>query len=188
MIPRAAYTIFLLLVLQMTAYWCTFAWLPVHLLSQGASRATVGWIQMATGVTQGLADLLFGALSPRVGVGRLFALCNAAFGAGVIVLAAAFGAISDSPLALAATVAAVGLGSGSWAAFGPLFAEHVPASIRSSVSSTSYHLARASQLPAQLLVGWLGSSQSSHTPSLVLGALAAWCGAAAVTRLPAARR
>ena len=52
-----------------------------------------------------------------------------------------------TPLALTATVAAIGLGSGSWAAFGPLFAEHIPASIRGSVSSTSYHLARASAAP-----------------------------------------
>jgi MFS family permease len=182
-IPSAAYRIFVLLVLQMTAYWCTFAWLPSHLLSQGASRAAVGWIQVGTGLTQGIADLLFGWLSPRAGVRRLFALCNVAFGLGVLALAAAFPAISASPLALAVTVAAVGLGSGSWAAFGPLFAEHVPAPIRSSVSSTSYHLARASQLPVNALVNFLGSSTSSQMPSLVLGALAAWCGAAAIRGL-----
>jgi MFS family permease len=186
-LPSAAYGIFGLLVLQMTAYWCTFAWLPSHLLGQGASRSTVGWIQVATGVTQGFADLLFGWLSPRVGVRRLFALCNVAFGAGVIAFAAAFPAISSNAVALAATVAAIGLGSGSWAAFGPLFAEHVPASIRGSVSSTAYHLARASQLVVHPLVLALGTSAASQAPSLLLAASAAWIGAAAIRALPAGR-
>jgi MFS family permease len=186
-IPPAAYRIFLLLVLQMTAYWCTFAWLPSHLLSQGASRATVGWIQIGTGFTQGLADLLFGWLSPRVGVRRLFALCNLAFGAGVLVLAASFATVASSALALAAVVAAVGLGSGSWAAFGPLFARHVPSPIRSSVSSTSYHLARASLLPVHVLLGAFAASATSQTPSLVVAALAAWGGALAIRGLPGER-
>jgi MFS family permease len=186
-LPSAAYGIFALLVLQMTAYWCTFGWLPSHLLGQGAARSTVGWIQIATGVTQGFADLLFGWLSPRVGVRRLFALCNVAFGAGVIALASAFPAISSNALALTACVGAIGLGSGSWAAFGPLFAEHVPASIRGSVSSTAYHLARASQLVVQPLVAVLGASAASQAPSLLLAAFAAWTGAAAIRALPAMR-
>ena len=170
----------------MTAYWCTFAWLPSHLIGQGAARSTVGWIQVATGVTQGFADLLFGWLSPRVGLRRLFALCNLVFGAGVIAFAAAFPAISSSAVALTATVAAIGLGSGSWAAFGPLFAEHVPAPIRGSVSSTSYHLARASQLVVLPLVGVLGASAASQAPSLMLAAFAAWTGAVAIRALPRA--
>ena len=160
-----ALRIFLLLVLQMTAYWCTFAWLPTHLIGQGAARRTVGWMQMATGGAQGFADLVFGWLSPMVGVRRLFALCNVAFGIGVIALAAAFPAISASPLALTATICAVGLGSGSWAAFGPLFAEHVAAAIRSSVSSLSYHLARASQLVVHPAVAALGAATAGCTTS-----------------------
>jgi MFS family permease len=182
---RPAALIFALLALQMTAYWCTFGWLPSHLSLQGASRAAIGQIQMATGATQGVADLLFGWLSPRVGLRRLFSACNAAFGAGVLALALSFRAIAQSPVALAATVCAVGLGSGSWAAFGPLYARHVPAGVRSSVASTSYHLARAVQLLVQPLVVGMAAG-GSHAGALAAAAVASWGGAALIALLPRA--
>ena len=69
---------------------------------------------MAIGLTQGIADLGFGWLSPKVGLRRLFAACNAFFGLGVVALAVAFPSISGSAIALTATVCAVGLGSGVW--------------------------------------------------------------------------
>ena len=171
----------------MTAYWCTFSWLPTHLMSQGAARRTVGWVQMATGGAQALADLGFGWLSPKVGVRRLFAVCNVAFGVGVLALAAAFPSVAASPLALTATICAVGLGSGSWAAFGPLYAEHVASDVRSSVSSLSYHLARASQLVMLPAVAALGAAESSHGAALVVAALAAWTGAIAIKGLGGAK-
>jgi MFS family permease len=171
--------LFVLLVLQMTAYWCTFAWLPSHLIGLGAARSTVGWMQLATGATQALADLGFGGLSPRVGVRRLFAACNLAFGLGVVALAIAFTTIAAHPVVLTVTIAAVGLGSGSWAAFGPLYAEHVPSRIRGRISSFSYHLARSSQLLVQPAVATLGAPAA-----LLVAALAAWAGAGLIQRLP----
>jgi MFS family permease len=186
---RPAARIFALLVLQMAAYWCTFGWLPSHLIGLGVARRTVGWIQLATAVTQAVADIGFGWLSPRAGLRRLFAICNLAFGSGVLAMALAFDTVASSPFALAATICAVGLGSGSWAAFGPLYAAHVPPSVRSSVSSFSYHLARATQLVVQPAVAGLATVAArggSHATTLVVAAVAAWAGALMVRRLPPA--
>lgn len=170
---RPALFLLALLALQMTAYWCTFGWLPGYLRSAGASRSAIGWMQIATGATQALADLLFGVVAPRLGVRRLFVACNLAFAAGVLALAFAFGVVADHPAALVATVAAIGLGSGAWAAYGPLYARHVAADIRASVSATSYHVARATQLVVQPAAAALCATSGAPAAPLFLAAVAA---------------
>ncbi|MGE0145333.1 MAG: MFS transporter [Planctomycetota bacterium] len=147
-----------LLVLHMTGFWCCYAWLPSLLLREaGASMAFVGGFHLALALVHVVADLAFGSLADRFGRTRSFVALSVLTATGCLAIALGLDWLRTEPWLLLFALAAVGLGAGTWSAFGTWFTDGYPDALRATASCTLYNLARASQLAAQPLLAALVS-------------------------------
>jgi putative MFS transporter len=169
----------LLLVLHMTGFWCCYAWLPSLLLREaGASLAFVGTFHLALAIVHVFADLAFGSLADRFGRTRSFVALSGLTAIGCLSIALGLTALRTEPWLLLFALAAVGLGAGTWSAFGTWFADAYPLALRGTAACTLYNLARASQLAAQPLLAALVAGFGTLTVGVwiaVLCALGAAC-------------
>ena len=69
---RPSVALLTLLILHMTQFWCTYAWLPLYLREKGMSITEVGWFQIGINAGHVAGDVAFGFLSDRFGRKRTF--------------------------------------------------------------------------------------------------------------------
>ncbi|MFO1051668.1 MAG: MFS transporter [Planctomycetota bacterium] len=171
------------LVLHMTGFWCCFAWLPSLLLREGgASAGFVAGFHVALAVAQIVADLVFAPLALRFGRRRTFVgLCTIS-AIGLAVIAVAFATLRGSLLLSGAALCCVGLGSGTWSAFGTWFADHYGRELRATAASTLYNLGRGSQLIAQPLLAAAAAATGTLAVGLWVGVACALGSAALAPR------
>ncbi|HYC77172.1 MAG TPA: MFS transporter [Planctomycetota bacterium] len=182
---RAASVLLVMLAAQLGAFWFTYAKFPGWLRGDlGLSPEFVLKTQVAIGAGFVAGDLAFGAWIARLGPRRAYVCGSALFAAGLAAIAVWLPSLHGRPVAAAALLAATGFGAGLWSAFGPLYALHVPRSVRASTAATSYQLARAAQ---GLLLPWGDAVRASRGyPGLFLvAAVFAALGGLAVFLLPA---
>ncbi|MBI5849456.1 MAG: MFS transporter [Planctomycetes bacterium] len=175
--------LFALLVLHMTGFWCCYAWLPSLLLREGGhSLAFVGGFHVALASVHVVADLAFGPLADRFGRTRTFVALALLSAVGLLVVALAFARLRDDVVLCGIALAAVGLGSGTWSAFGPWFAERYEPALRATAASLLYNLARMSQLVAQPLLALAFTATGTLAVSLWVGVACALGSAALAPR------
>lgn len=187
--PTAA--IFLLLVWNMAAFWCTYAFLPKYLQQdQGRSPEFVGWFQMGLSAAHLCGNLSFGWLADRFARPRVFAAYAAFFSAGTLAIAVFSPFLSQNMFLLFVCLAAVGLGAGNWSCFGALFADYYPPEIRGTASSGLYSISRGIQLLSQHAVVSFALAYSMPTgrAGLFFGSLFSLLAALTVPLLPALSR
>ncbi len=182
---RATRALLLLLVLHMTGFWCTYAWLPAKLLREhGLTPADVGWFQLQINAVHIVADLSFGPLAERFGRRRTFVALCLVFAGGLAALACAFPLLASDWRLFTLALAAVGVGAGTWSIFGALFAECYPSEIRATAASGLYNLARGAQLFTQPLLGALALWTGTLGVGLWIGAATALASAFALRLVP----
>ncbi len=182
---RAVLVISALLALQMTTYWCSFAWLPSQLRATttfGPSQIALTTIVVAT--LQAVANMLFARVAARIGTRRAFAAAGGTLAASLAALAAFAQSVERNPSVLIATLGGASLACGLWSAFAGFFAESVAACRRTSVASASYNLARATSVLTQPIVGWMYELHGTHRGAFLLAAACSLASAAVVSRLP----
>jgi MFS family permease len=143
----------------MSAYWLTFSWLPTYLREErGMSVAKSGlWILViVSGELIGYGS--FGLVSDRWGRKRTFSLYALLMGAGLVAITLGWDIVSASTGALLASMAIVGIGTGTWSNFGPYFSELFPTSLRSTAMGTVYNAARGVQFAAPIVVQSMSES------------------------------
>lgn len=182
---RATRALLLLLVLHMTGFWCTYAWLPAKLLREhGLTPADVGWFQLQINAVHIVADLSFGPLAERFGRRRTFVALCLVFAGGLAALACAFPWLASDWRLFTLALAAVGVGAGTWSIFGVLFAECYPSEIRATAASGLYNLARGAQLLTQPLLGALALWTGTLGVGLWIGAATALASIFALRLVP----
>ena len=184
---RPSGAIFLLLTLNMAAFWCTYSFLPKYLQADLAkSPEFVGWFQLVLSTFHLLGNLSFGWLADRLPRPRVFTAYALFFAGGMLAVAAFFPFLAARIALLTAVLAAAGLGAGNWSCFGALFADHFPPEVRGTVSSGFYSASRGVQLLTQHLVVSIAAAASipAGRSGLFLGALFSALAAAAVRILP----
>ncbi|MEZ5964982.1 MAG: MFS transporter [Planctomycetota bacterium] len=182
---RASAGLLLLLGLHMTGFWCTYAWLPAALMVDlHVAPAQVAWFQVQINAVHVLADLGYPLLAERVGRARAFRVTCVAFAFGLAALALGFEGAGRDWRAFGWAAAAVGLGAGTWSAFGPMFAANYPPGLRATAASGFYNLARGGQLVTQPLVGSLAAAAGTLTVGLWIGVATALASAACLGLVP----
>lgn len=167
---RVSVVLLAVLTLHMAGFWCVYAELPNLLMAEHAVPATgVGWFFVQVNAVHVVADVLFGFLAASLGRIRVFvAFCAVfAFGHWLVLwqldrVAADFGTFTLS-------VAAMGLGAGTWSCFGALFGQHYPPALRATAAASFYAIARAVQLPLKPLIGAAIEAAGSFAPALWVG-------------------
>ena len=195
-IPLAANASILgLLVLHMTGFWCTYAWLPVRLRgdfvtgdSTGGmtNLAFIGWFFLGANAVHVFADVAFGYLADRFGRRRTFTAFSLAFACGLVLVGVGYDSLRAEPWLFMAAFALVGLGAGTWSCFGVLFAQNYPESLRATAASGFYNLARGAQLPSQLLMAYLFAATGEFAVALYVGAVTAVLSALVIWWVPRA--
>ncbi|MCC6784456.1 MAG: MFS transporter [Planctomycetes bacterium] len=174
-----------LLVLHMTGFWCCYAWLPSLLLREGgASPAFVGGFHVALAAAHALADLVFGRLADRFGRTRVFVALGVLSAAGLLLVALGFERLRHDAVLVGLALAAIGLGAGTWSAFGVWFAEAYGPELRATAASLLYNLARVSQLVAQPLLALAFAATGTLAVALWVGVACALGSALVAARAP----
>ena len=183
---RAGLVLLAVLTLHMAGFWCVYAELPGALMAlHGVSAADVGWFQIQVNAVHVVADVLFGFLAARCGRLRMFVLFCLVFAAGQALVLQQLDAVAANFGTFTVAAAAMGIGAGTWSAFGALFGEHYPAALRATAAALCYALARGVQLPIKpALAGAL--QQGSFAPALWIGIACALLSAVVILLLPRA--
>jgi len=143
----------LLTALNMSAYWFTYSWLPAYLQEQRhISIANSGlWIlTIVAGELLGYGS--FGWFADRLGRKPVFSVFTVIMAAGLLMITVLWPVIADQSGLILACMLLVGLGTGSWSSFGPLFSELFPTPIRNTAVGTVFNLARGVQFFTPLII------------------------------------
>src|SRR5262249_5494421 len=142
-----------LAVLNMSAYWFTYTWLPAYLTEErGLSIAASGLkiLVVVLGELAGYAS--FGVVSDRWGRKPAFRPYATIMAAGLVSITLLWSHIEAWPPLLLACLALVGFGTGTWSNFGPMFTELFPTPVRTTAVGAVFNAARGVQFVTPLVV------------------------------------
>ncbi|MEM7202856.1 MAG: MFS transporter [Planctomycetota bacterium] len=184
-LARPSAAIFTLLLLHMTGFWCTYAWLPARLFEDfGADVRYVGWFFIGVNSVHVVGDVLFGFLADRFGRRRMFVLFCLLFAAGLAAVNFGFAVLQQDPVLFGLCFAAIGLGAGTWSCFGVLFAHNFPEAVRATAAAGFYNLARGLQFVTQPLMGWLFAVTGTFAAALHVGVVMSVLSALTIAWVP----
>ena len=149
-----------LTILDMSAYWFTYSWLPKYLQDQlgrghggGVMALHSAGIWMLVNVGGGLLGyLLFGVLADKLGRRPAFTIFATTWALGLLPVTLFWDAFSATPQLLLACLFLMGLGTGSFGGYGPLFSEIFPTRVRNTATGTAFNLARGVQFGTPVLI------------------------------------
>ncbi len=142
-----------LAVTDMSAYWFTYAWLPKYLYDQlGFSMAKSGIWMLVTQAGGLIGYLSFGAVADWRGRRVAYTIYSLVWAAGLLAVTWFWGRIAVWPWLTLCFMFLVGLGTGNFSGYGPIFTEIFPTKIRSTAMGTAFNLARGVQFFTPLAV------------------------------------
>jgi MFS family permease len=142
-----------LAIFNMSAYWFTYVWFPGYLQQErGMSVVKSGlWVLViVAGELVGYAT--FGAVSDRIGRRPAFTLYSFFMAGGLALITIFWNRIADSTPMLLASMAILGVGTGTWSNFGPFFSELFPTAVRNAAMGAALNLARGVQFFTPLII------------------------------------
>jgi MFS family permease len=149
-----------LTILDMSAYWFTYSWLPKYLqqrLGGGAAHSVMALhhagIWMLVNVAGGLLGYLsFGVVADKLGRRPAFSLFATIWALALVPVTLFWDAFASQPKLLLACLFVMGFGTGSFGGYGPLFTEIFPTRVRNTATGAAFNLARGVQFGTPLLI------------------------------------
>jgi MFS family permease len=151
-----------LAVTDMSAYWFTYLWMPKYLFDKlGFSMARSGaWI-LVTQAGGLLGYLSFGAIADWKGRRLTYTLYSFVWAAGLLSVTWFWTTLAAFPNAALLCMFLIGVGTGNFSGYGPIFSELFPTAIRNTAMGTAYNLARGIQFVTPLVITWVAASSSA---------------------------
>jgi MFS family permease len=149
-------------VTDMSAYWFTYLWMPKYLYDNlGFSMARSGaWILVAQ--TGGLLGYLsFGVIADWKGRRLAYTAYSLVWAAGLLSITWFWHTLAATPAAALFCMFLIGVGTGNFSGYGPIFAELFPTAIRNTAMGTAYNLGRGVQFVTPLVITWVAASSSA---------------------------
>jgi MFS family permease len=176
-----------LAVADMSAYWFTYVWMPRYLQQQlGVSTTRPGVWMLVIQSGGFLGYLSYGAFADWKGRRVAYASYSLVWAAGLLAVTLFWERIAARPGLALGFLFAVGVGTGNFSGYGPMFAELFPTRLRNTAMGTAFNLARGVQFFTPFIIalvaGWYGLGSG-----ISLAALFALFGAAWVWMLPETR-
>ncbi len=151
-----------LAITDMSAYWFTYLWMPKYLYDNlGFSMARSGaWILVAQ--AGGLLGYLsFGWIADSKGRRLAYMLYSFVWAAGLLSITWFWSELAATPAVALICMFLIGVGTGNFSGYGPIFAELFPTAIRNTAMGTAYNLARGIQFVTPLVITWVAATTSA---------------------------
>ncbi len=138
---------------DMSAYWFTYSWLPKYLFDRlGDSMARSGVWMLVTQAGALLGYLSFGVVADAWGRRRAYTSFSLLWAVGLLAVTLFWNHIAVNPLVTLPFMFVVGLGTGNFSGYGPIFAEIFPTRVRNTAMGTAFNLARGVQFFTPLAI------------------------------------
>jgi MFS family permease len=141
---------------DMSAYWFTYTWMPKYLYDQlGFSLARSGIWMIVTQVAAFAGYLSYGVVADWKGRRWAYSIFSLIWALGLLGITWFWGTIGALPWLPLLFMILVGLGTGNFSGYGPIFSELFPTRIRSSAMGTAFNLSRGVQFFTPLIITWI---------------------------------
>lgn len=154
-----------LAITDMSAYWFTYSWMPKYLYDQlHFSMAKSGIWMLVTQAGGLLGYLSFGVVADRKGRRIAYTIYSLIWAVGLSAVTWFWGAVVAWPGLTLLFMFLVGLGTGNFSGYGPIFSELFPTRIRNTAMGTAFNLARGVQFFTPLIItavasgAWFGKA------------------------------
>lgn len=138
---------------DMSAYWFTYSWLPKYLYDQlGFSMARSGIWMLVTQAGGLIGYLTFGVVADWGGRRVAYTAYSLLWAAGLLAVTWFWNAIAAWPWLTLCFMFLVGLGTGNFSGYGPIFTEIFPTKVRNTAMGTAFNVARGVQFFTPLVI------------------------------------
>ena len=159
-----------LAVTDMSAYWFTYSWMPTYLYSNlHFSMARSGQWMLVTQLGGFIGYLSFGIVADRHGRRIAYTVYSLVWAIGLLCVTWFWGSIVALPALTGLFMFLVGVGTGNFSGYGPIFTELFPTQIRNTAMGTAFNLARGVQFLTPLIITWVASTAASPERGLGMG-------------------
>jgi len=149
----------ILAVLDMSAYWFTYSWLPgyLHQQRQFSIVKSASWmlVTQAGGV---LGYLTFGFVADKLGRRPAYSIYSVLMAVGLVMITLLWNEIVIYPYIILSCMFLVGFGTGMFSGYGPLFAELFPTEIRNTAMGSAFNLARGVQFFTPVIIATIAEN------------------------------
>jgi MFS family permease len=151
-----------LAVTDMSAYWFTYLWMPKYLYDNlGFSMARSGTWILVTQAGGLIGYLSFGAVADWKGRRLAYTVYSFVWAAGLLSVTWFWSTLASFPNAALFCMFLIGVGTGNFSGYGPIFSELFPTSIRNTAMGVAYNLARGVQFVTPLVITWVAASSAA---------------------------
>jgi MFS family permease len=148
-----------LAVTDMSAYWFTYSWMPKYLYDNlHFSMNRAGAFMLVTQTGGLLGYLSFGVVADWKGRRFAYSLYSIVWAAGLLSVTWFWGTLVTVPALTLVSLFLVGVGTGNFSGYGPIFSELFPTRIRNTAMGTAFNLARGVQFFTPLIITWVAST------------------------------
>ena len=143
----------ILAVTDMSAYWFTYSWMPKYLYDKlGFSMARSGIWMLVTQAGGLLGYLSFGVFADWKGRRIAYTTFSLIWAVGLLAITWFWNAIAVWPWLTLCFMFLVGLGTGNFSGYGPIFSEIFPTKVRNTAMGAAFNLARGVQFFTPLII------------------------------------
>jgi len=138
---------------DMSAYWFTYTWLPKYLYDQlSFSMAKSGIWMLVTQAGGLIGYLAFGLVADRLGRRIAYTGFSLLWATGLLAVTWFWSTIAVWPWLTLCFMFLVGVGTGNFSGYGPIFTEIFPTRVRNTAMGTAFNLARGVQFFTPLVI------------------------------------
>jgi MFS family permease len=150
-----------LAVTDMSAYWFTYSWMPRYLYDKlHFSMASSGVWMLVTQAGGLLGYLSFGLVADWKGRRIAYTVYSLVWAAGLFSVTWLWSSIMVWPALTLFSMFLVGLGTGNFSGYGPIFSELFPTRVRNTAMGAAFNLARGAQFFTPLIITWVAALPS----------------------------
>jgi MFS family permease len=146
----------ILAVLDMSAYWFTYSWMPGYLHTErnfSLAKSAIFMLITQSGGFIGYAS--FGFVADKLGRRPAYTIYSFIMAIGLLMITTFWNVIAAQQYIILVFMFLVGLGTGMFGGYGPLFSELFPTKIRNTAMGTAFNLARGVQFFTPVIISWV---------------------------------
>ncbi len=142
----------------MSAYWFTYSWMPKYLYERlHFSMARSGLWMLVTQAGGLLGYLSFGVVADWKGRRIAYSFYSLIWAGALFSVTWFWSSLVVLPALTLVFMFLVGVGTGNFSGYGPIFSELFPTRIRNTAMGTAFNLARGIQFFTPLVITWVSS-------------------------------